>query len=141
MKDIALETELDDALFPVGVSNDRLVQVLLNLVLNAADAVHAAGDGGTIRVTARAEAERVVIAVEDSGPGIPEEIRGRVFDPFFTTKPPGEGTGLGLSISAAIVEQAGGVIRAEDRPDGARGARMVIELPRRGARLQRETLV
>lgn len=141
MKDITLDAELDDALFPVGVSNDRLVQVLLNLVLNAADAIHAEREGGTIRVTARVEGERMVVAVEDSGPGIPEEIRGRVFDPFFTTKPAGEGTGLGLSISAAIIEQAGGVIRVEDRADGARGARMVIELPRQGARLHRETLV
>lgn len=142
MKDITLLADLDGDLFAVGVSNDRLVQVLLNLVLNAADAIHGGGEeGGTIRVSARAEGDRMIVAVEDSGPGIPKEIRDRVFDPFFTTKPAGEGTGLGLSISAAIIEQAGGSIRVEDRADGATGARMVVELPRPGARVHRETLV
>jgi signal transduction histidine kinase len=140
MKDIALEVSVAEGIFPVGVSNDRLVQVLLNLVLNAADAVRAHGDAGEIRVSARTEGDRVLLAVEDSGPGIPEALREKVFDPFFTTKPAGEGTGLGLSISAAIVEQAGGVIRVEDRPDGAPGARLVVDLPRRGARLNRESL-
>lgn len=132
MKDIAFEVELADEPFPVAVSNDRLVQVFLNLVLNAADAIHGAGGDGAISLRARVEGERVVIEVLDDGPGVPEALRDKVFEPFFTTKPAGEGTGLGLSISAAIIEQAGGSIRAEDRGDGARGTRMVIELPRFG---------
>jgi signal transduction histidine kinase len=94
---------------------------------------------GSVAVRARHERERVVIEVEDDGPGIPDESRQKVFEPFFTTKPAGEGTGLGLATSAAIVEQAGGVISAQPRRDGRRGARIVIELPSAGARPPRES--
>jgi two-component system NtrC family sensor kinase len=141
LKDIALHIEPGGDLFAVGVSNDRLVQVLLNLVLNAADAIHGAEVGAAITLRARAEGDRLVVEVQDDGPGVPESLRDKVFEPFFTTKPAGEGTGLGLSISAAIIEQAGGTIRFADRDDGARGTRVVIELPRPGVRVNRETLV
>jgi signal transduction histidine kinase len=142
MKDVKFETACGDGIPPVGVSTDRLVQVILNLVLNAADAQRMADTKArAITLACRREHERVVIEVEDNGPGIPEELRQRVFEPFFTTKPAGEGTGLGLATSAAIVEQAGGIISARARKDETPGARMVIELPVAGAKLHRESML
>jgi len=130
MRDIALTVETDDPLPTVQVSGDRLVQVVLNLALNAADAIR--GDGrskGQIAISARVDEGKVIIEVVDDGPGIPAPLRERVFEPFFTTKPAGEGTGLGLPTSAAIVEQAGGSIAVLNREDGGDGARMVVTIP------------
>ena len=130
MRDIALTVDVEEGLPAVAVSGDRLVQVVLNLALNAVDAIR--GDGrakGEVTLRARLAEGRVVIEVEDDGPGIPAALRERVFEPFFTTKPAGEGTGLGLPTSAAIVEQAGGSITAQSRRDEAEGARMVVILP------------
>jgi signal transduction histidine kinase len=106
------------------VSQGRMTQVLVNLLINAADAM----DGkGQVAVTCETAAGRVRIAVSDEGPGIDRELRRKVFDPFFTTKPPGQGTGLGLSISRAIVETYGGTLELD--PEAAKGARFVIDLP------------
>jgi len=117
----------------------NLEQVLVNLVVNARDAM---AEGGEIRIrTARRHldederigearvppGEYVQITVEDDGPGIPEEILRKVFEPFFTTKPQGEGTGLGLSTSYGIVKQMGGYIFA-DSPAGG-GAVFTLLLP------------
>jgi signal transduction histidine kinase len=108
----------------VLVSQGRMTQVLVNLLLNAADAM----DGkGQVCVTCESAAGRVRIAVSDQGPGIGRELRRKVFDPFFTTKPPGQGTGLGLSISRAIVESYGGTLELDAEVVG--GARFVIDLP------------
>jgi signal transduction histidine kinase len=68
----------------------------------------------------------VIIRVDDSGPGIPQELLGKIFDPFFTTKPTGRGTGLGLSVSQQIVEMHGGAIEIGNRDEG--GARVTITL-------------
>jgi signal transduction histidine kinase len=108
----------------VLVSQGRMTQVLVNLLLNAADAM---GGKGHVYVTCESAAGRVRIAVSDQGPGIERELRRKVFDPFFTTKPPGQGTGLGLSISRAIVETYGGTLELD--PEVERGARFVIDLP------------
>lgn len=138
MRDVKLEIHLAPSLPAVAVSTDRLVQVLLNLCLNAGDALRNAGvSPGCIALRAHASSSHVTVEIEDNGPGIPKELRAKVFEPFFTTKPAGEGTGLGLATSATIVEQAGGTITVTDRPDGASGARFVIELPVPGARLLR----
>jgi two-component system, NtrC family, sensor kinase len=99
------------------------VQVLVNLLLNAADAM---GGEGRITVEAREAAGAVEVAVADSGPGVPAADREHVFDPFFTTKEPGAGTGLGLAISRSIVEAYGGRLALDG--DGG-GARFVIRLP------------
>ena len=103
----------------------ELQQVLLNIVLNAAQAM----DGvGRIEVHARRGDERfLAVTIRDTGPGIPAGHLARVFDPFFTTKPPGEGTGLGLAISYEIVHELGGTIHASNNPQG--GACFEIMLP------------
>jgi two-component system NtrC family sensor kinase len=132
MKDVAVEVSVEPGVAAVTLSSDRLVQVLLNLALNAADAMKREGDEspkGTLTLRASARGDLVRIDVEDSGPGIEEALRERVFEPFFTTKAAGEGTGLGLAICATLVDQAGGTLRALAREDGARGALLRIELP------------
>ena len=91
----------------VAIAAERLQQVLLNLLLNAA---HAAKD--RVLVTVTEEADVVVIAVEDDGAGLAPEIRGRLFEPFATTKEVGEGTGLGLAVCRGLVERARGTIAA-----------------------------
>ena len=104
---------------------ERLQQVVVNLGLNALDAVR---EGGWVRVSCRPsdDPEIVEILIDDSGPGVPPEIRERIFEPFFTTK--AEGSGLGLPIVHAIVTQHGGTITVEDAPEG--GARFALRVPR-----------
>ncbi|GMU56739.1 MAG: hypothetical protein AMXMBFR33_58850 [Candidatus Xenobia bacterium] len=104
---------------------NEIQQVLINLLLNARDAV---GErGGEVQVTVRAEGDRVVLEVADNGPGVPPEVEERIFDPFFTTKPVGRGTGLGLSVSKQIVELHQGQLTFCRRPGG--GACFQVRLP------------
>jgi two-component system, NtrC family, sensor histidine kinase HydH len=122
---IALERDFADVP-PVAGDEERLRQVVMNLALNALDAV---GRGGTVRVSCTREdsaPQEVAIYVDDSGPGIAPDLRDRIFEPFFTTK--AQGSGLGLSIVHAIVTQHGGTITIEDAPGG--GARFALRLPR-----------
>jgi PAS domain S-box-containing protein len=112
----------------------RLQQVIINLALNARDALlegaerSSTGTLGHIGLRAAAAATGgVVLTIEDDGPGIPAHVLPRLFEPFFTTKPAGKGTGLGLSISYGIVKRMGGDISAANRPEG--GARFTIVLP------------
>jgi signal transduction histidine kinase len=110
----------------VAGDEERLRQVVMNLALNALDAVE---PGGSVRVSCRLEepgAPEVTIAVDDSGPGVPPEARERIFEPFFTTK--AQGSGLGLSIVHAIVSQHRGTTSVEESPLG--GARFTLRLPR-----------
>lgn len=88
-----------------------IAQVLSNLLDNAA---YAAGRGGWVEVRSRKGDDRVIVEFEDSGPGVPSELRERIFEPFFTTKPPGEGNGLGLSTAREIVMQHGGSLGIQD---------------------------
>jgi signal transduction histidine kinase len=110
----------------VAMPEPRLTQVLLNLLLNALDAL----DGkGTVQVRAEPVGQaRVRIEVRDDGPGIDPAIMDRLFEPFATTKPVGKGTGLGLAVCHSLVEGAGGTIRAGQAEGG--GARFELELPR-----------
>ena len=103
----------------------KLQQVLLNLLLNARDALEA--DGGTITVGLRRTGNRIVLDVADTGCGIPEEDIGRIFDPFFTTKSRGKGTGLGLSLSYNIIREHRGEIGVDSRR--GEGTIFTIELP------------
>ncbi len=112
---------------PVLTVRRRLAQVLL-LLVNAGDALEEHGrPGSTVRVTGRREGARVVLLVEDNGPGFPPEVQARLFEAFFTTKGPEKGTGLGLALSRELVAQSGGSLVAENRPEG--GARLRLELP------------
>jgi PAS domain S-box-containing protein len=105
----------------------ELSQVVVNLINNAFDAVQGA-DSRWVRVTLADRSDgRVEIAVEDSGPGVPEELETKIFQPFVTTKPVGRGTGLGLSISRSIIERHGGSLSLERR---APHARFVVSLPK-----------
>lgn len=109
----------------VGLGPGRLTQVVLNLVLNAAGALD--GQPGKVRLRARREGDVAQLEVEDTGPGIPEELRESIFEPFVSTKEAGKGTGLGLSVCRGIVSGARGTIAV----DGSyrEGARLVVELP------------
>lgn len=113
----------------VRLSPQRLTQVLLNLLLNAASALSGkpAGEPRTITVRAAKSGARAQVVVEDDGPGVPEELRARIFDPFVTTKEVGAGTGLGLAVCRGIVEGAGGQLLLDARHEG--GARFVVDLP------------
>jgi signal transduction histidine kinase len=105
--------DYDRTLPPIPVHAAELNQVWTNLVDNAVGAM----DGrGTLTVRTRPDGDRLAVVIEDTGPGIPDDLRGRIFEPFFTTKPVGEGTGLGLDISWRIVDRHGGDIRVESRP-------------------------
>ncbi|MDP3276657.1 MAG: ATP-binding protein [Deltaproteobacteria bacterium] len=132
MKQITLHIENTSEITAVSLDNDRLVQVLLNLVLNAADAIRGGREGegrGDIWLSVQREEHNARVIIEDNGPGIESALREKIFEPFFTTRPAGEGTGLGLAICASIVEQASGTLRAVDRPGGEQGARIELTLP------------
>ena len=100
------------ALPPVSCYAGQLNQVWMNLLINAAQAVGAAGE---VKVSTSYEGDMVVVVVSDTGCGIPAEQLSKIFDPFFTTKPVGEGTGLGLSISYGIIERHQGTITAKSQ--------------------------
>ena len=108
-------TELADPLPDLLCDRNQIIQVVLNLVSNARDAMP---DGGaiTLRTGLDTQGQRLSLTVSDSGPGVPEAIRARIFDPFFTTKPLGQGTGLGLSIAHGIMRAHGGEIGVASRP-------------------------
>ena len=128
-ENITLHVESSPDPIAVYVDPGQLDQVLMNLAVNASDAMP---DGGSLTIRARAAGpEWAEIEVEDSGHGIPPEIRELIFDPFFTTKERGKGTGLGLSVVHGIVTKHGGTIEVESRA-GA-GTTFRIRLPRSAA--------
>ena len=104
----------------------RLQQALLNIILNAEQAIIESGSSGGITVTTRAEGSSVVVEIEDTGPGIAPDVLPRIFEPFFTTKEVGQGTGLGLAITYGIVQDHGGAITAAS---SSRGTAFTIVLP------------
>ncbi|KUG27537.1 hypothetical protein ASZ90_002615 [hydrocarbon metagenome] len=132
-KDTAgLVTELDPDLPPVCGLPQEIGQVFLNLILNAAQAMEETrGDKtgilGTLTARTARQGDTVAVSVADTGPGIPDAVRGRVFDPFFTTKEVGKGTGQGLSLAYAVVERHGGEIFFETTP--GEGAVFTVRLP------------
>ena len=122
-KGIEVEIELLPDLPPVLADERHLSQVILNLLLNAGDAMRGSG---RVTVAAVRQGDQVALTVSDTGPGIPAEDLPRIFDPFFTTKEPGQGSGLGLAICHSIVESMGGTIDASNLPTG--GAAFVVRL-------------
>ena len=105
---------------------EQLVQVLLNLVLNATKSLANSPDP-RIWVSTKLVEGRVEIHVQDNGPGVPEAIRDQIFDPFFTTREPNQGTGLGLAIAFDIVRDHNGELLHEAPTEG--GACFVVKLP------------
>ncbi|MDC7683959.1 response regulator [Asticcacaulis sp. BYS171W] len=144
-EDVKLETEYGRDLPDIHADKGQMEMAVMNLVVNARDAVHTAGGGRVkIKTAALSQAEAVaqgwadapvqgaaLIEVSDNGPGIPPDIMTKVFEPFFTTKPLGEGTGLGLATVYGIVNQADGhiVIRSVVAPEQGHGATFKIFLP------------
>jgi C4-dicarboxylate-specific signal transduction histidine kinase len=125
---LKVEVHLGERLPCCEVDELRLAQVLLNLAVNACDALdEACTISPTLHLAAAREAEFIVIDVDDNGPGVPAAVKLQLFTPFFTTKPVGVGTGLGLSLSREYLAESGGVISCEDSPLG--GARFRIRLP------------
>jgi signal transduction histidine kinase/CheY-like chemotaxis protein len=130
---VAIIPALAAGLPHVFADSHQVKQVLLNLMINAEQAVLSDRGRGTLVVRTWHDAERdtVVLEVNDDGPGIPEEVQGRIFDPFFTTKDVGKGTGLGLTVAYAIVQEHGGRIWLASSRGG--GASFFVELPVAGA--------
>jgi two-component system cell cycle sensor histidine kinase/response regulator CckA len=140
-ENVALATAYDERLPPVRMDRGQLETAVMNLVVNARDAIGSASGGqialracrlgaseaGALGFVGEAPAELAMIEVSDNGPGIAPEIRNAIFEPFFTTKPAGEGTGLGLATVYGIVRQAEGWIVADSAPGD--GARFRIFLP------------
>lgn len=124
---VALEVDVEPDLPPCTADEQRLAQVLLNLAVNACDALEESPPARPrIHFSARRAGDRVVVAVDDNGPGVPAAVKASLFTPFFTTKPPGKGTGLGLVLSREYLEAFGATLACEDAPQG--GARFVVSL-------------
>ena len=102
-----------------------LRQLLINLITNS---IHATGPGGKITILLESVGEKVILAVKDTGQGIPKENLGRIFEPFFSTKSPGKGTGLGLFVTRNIIEKFGGTIEVESRI--GHGTCFTVKLPK-----------
>lgn len=124
LKGINVITSLDSEMPALKLDGDQLLQVFLNIIFNAADAMN--GEG-TLTVTSKLEEDLVIVQFEDTGQGIPEHLLPRVFEPFFTTKEVGKGTGLGLSVSYGIMQNMGGMIKATNRKGG--GSVFTVEIP------------
>ena len=123
---VRLEKDLEPNLPAILGDANQLEQVLMNLLINAQQAME--GRPGSVKIATRlAPGDRIEIQVRDTGPGIPEEIQAKIFEPFFTTKPAGKGTGLGLSVSYGIIKNHKGEIRVESGV--GQGTTFTISLP------------
>jgi CheY-like chemotaxis protein len=121
---VRVNFDLDPDLLDVEADPSQIGQVLLNLAVNARDAMNGSGE---LTVSTRNDGREVVLEVQDTGEGMDEETEGRVFEPFFTTKDVGSGTGLGLSTVYGIVTQSGGTITIRSAP--GLGSTFAIRLP------------
>jgi len=123
---IRLERKMSSEMMLVNVDDNQMSQVIINLVMNACDAMEGSGIL-TLRTYRDKDARRVFLEVADTGCGIEKENLHKVFDPFFTTKGSGKGTGLGLSTAYGLVQENGGSIRVQET--GPMGTTFVVELP------------
>ena len=133
-KNVALKVEHEPDLPPIHGDKIHIQQALINLVMNAAQAMR---DGGQLTIrTGRKDAGHGFIAVSDQGPGITEENMEKIFEPFFTTKPKGEGTGLGLPLCKRLVEANQGRLEVESTP--GKGSTFTMVLPFSPSAVQRD---
>jgi len=112
----------------VSANADQLIQILMALLLNAADATEQKGQQASITVRTSVASAQVVIEIIDNGVGIPRSEVGKLFEPFYTTKPPGRGTGLGLSICYGLVADHGGRLEVESTPGSGSTFRIVLPM-------------
>jgi signal transduction histidine kinase len=133
---VSLVVDISPRVWPVFADPAELETALVNLIVNARDAMP---QGGTVTISAcnspgggELAGESVCIAVNDQGAGIPDDVLSRIFDPFFTTKPAGKGTGLGLSQVQGFAHQAGGIVKVQSRL--GEGTEVTICLPRGGTK-------
>ncbi len=122
-KGISLVKDLSSDMPEVMVDSNKMEQVLLNIIINA---IQAMDEGGTLTIRTWHNEGMCNVSISDTGKGIPDDILTRIFDPFFTTKEVGKGTGLGLTVSKAIVEQHGGTIEVETSD---RGTTFTVKIP------------
>ncbi len=125
---VRIIAQLGESPLLINCDADQIEQVFVNMIMNALDAMQR--DGGTLTVTAQTEhnrdGSRVMLAFEDTGPGVAPEHEDRLFSPFFTTKEPGKGTGMGLAVSQSIVREHDGEITFSSGPSGSR---FVVAIP------------
>jgi len=121
---IVLETVIPPNLPLIQGSANQIQQVLMNLLLNAEQAMDPRGHGTVEVKAAQRDDGFIELYVQDDGPGIPQAVQGRIFEPFFTTKPPGKGTGLGLAVTFGIMRAHGGAIRVES--EEGRGTTFIL---------------
>lgn len=119
-----LTLDLEEKPLPIFLPPTFLEQILMNLIINARDAMP---EGGTITTRSRCDGGQVVVEVEDQGEGIPLETIERVFEPFFSTKGIGKGSGLGLALSRHLAQRVGGSLEVESRM--SQGSRFFLRLP------------
>jgi signal transduction histidine kinase len=138
LRGVHVEPRLDAALPALRGRADQLVQLVMNLVVNAADAVRGAAASdphggrdalrkGRVQVSTLTKGKNATLLIADNGPGMDEDVRRKAFDPLFTTKPAGQGTGLGLPLCTAIVAGHGGHIQLDSTP--GRGTTVIVVLP------------
>jgi signal transduction histidine kinase len=133
---VTIVEDLAEKLPPVFVDPHQIQQIVLNLLINAEQAMLEAHGRGTLILRSWQDAERdaVILEVNDDGPGVPEEVQVKVFDPFFTTKVVGKGTGLGLTVAYAIAQEHGGRMTVGTAEAG--GASFHLELPVSGTKVR-----
>ena len=124
-KDIGYDLSLDPNLPGTIIVADQLLQVFVNILFNAVDAMQ--GYGNLISVSTKTEDGQILISIKDTGCGIPEEYLSKIFEPFYTTKEVGKGTGLGLSVSYGIIRNFDGEILVES--EVGKGSTFTIKLP------------
>lgn len=140
---VTVETDLPRTLPPLWIDGDQIHQVIVNLIVNACQALEEKTDGPRrIRIEASHNpvGETVSLRVSDNGAGIPASIRSRIFDPYFTTKPQGTGTGIGLAVSRGLIESHGGTVNLDPAANlGGAGFLVVLPIDRAEAKAVGET--